>query len=50
MIYGSEGGVAALGGGLVLTEPSGRRGWSGAALLLAAMLLAQWRFKPTTAA
>lgn len=50
VIYSSEGLFSALGGWLVLNEQIGLRGWSGAALLLAAMLLAQWRFKPTTAA
>ena len=46
VIYSSEGLFSALGGWLVLGEQIGLRGWSGAALLLAAMLLAQWRFKP----
>lgn len=49
VIYSSEGLFSALGGWLVLDEQIGLRGWSGAALLLAAMLLAQWRFKPASA-
>lgn len=49
VIYSSEGLFSALGGWLVLNEQIGLRGWSGAALLLAAMLLAQWRFKPASA-
>jgi drug/metabolite transporter (DMT)-like permease len=43
IIYSSEGVFSALGGWLVLGEQIGLRGWNGAGLLLAAMLLAQWR-------
>lgn len=43
IIYSSEGVFSAIGGWLVLGEQIGLRGWSGAGLLLAAMLLAQWR-------
>ena len=50
VIYSSEGLFSALGGWLVLGEQIGLRGWSGAALLLAAMLLAQWRFKSASPA
>lgn len=43
VIYSSEGLFSALCGWLVLGEQIGLRGWLGALLLLAAMLLAQWR-------
>jgi drug/metabolite transporter (DMT)-like permease len=43
VIYSSEGLFSALCGWLVLGEQIGLRGWLGASLLLAAMLLAQWR-------
>ncbi len=43
VIYSSEGLFSALCGWLVLGEQIGLRGWLGAALLLTAMLLAQWR-------
>lgn len=43
VIYSSEGLFSALCGWLVLGEQIGLRGWFGAWLLLAAMLLAQWR-------
>lgn len=43
VIYSSEGLFSALCGWLVLGEQIGLRGWFGAGLLLAAMLLAQWR-------
>lgn len=43
VIYSSEGLFSALCGWLVLGEQIGLRGWLGAGLLLAAMLLAQWR-------
>ena len=46
VIYSSEGLFSALGGWMVLDEQIGLRGWFGATLMLAAMLLAQWRFKP----
>ena len=46
VIYSSEGLFSALCGWLVLGEQIGLRGWLGAGLLLAAMLLAQWRPAP----
>lgn len=49
IIYSSEGLFSALCGWWLLNEQIGLRGWSGAALLLAAMLLAQWRFQPEPA-
>lgn len=48
IIYSSEGVFSAIGGWLVLGESIGLRGWSGAGLLLAAMLLAQWQREPKT--
>lgn len=48
IIYSSEGVFSAIGGWLVLGESIGLRGWSGAGLLLAAMLLAQWQREPET--
>lgn len=50
VIYSSEGLFSALGGWIVFGEQLGLRGWSGALLMLAAMLLAQWRFKPASSA
>lgn len=50
VIYSSEGLFSALGGWIMLNEQIGLRGWGGALLLLAAMLLAQWRFKPAASA
>jgi len=48
IIYSSEGVFSALGGWLVLGESLGLRGWGGAGLLLAAMLLAQWQREPAS--
>ncbi len=50
VIYSSEGLFSALGGWIMLNEQIGLRGWGGALLLLAAMLLAQWRFQPAPSA
>jgi len=49
IIYSSEGLFSALCGWWLLGENIGLRGWSGAALLLAAMLLAQWQSLTTPA-
>jgi drug/metabolite transporter (DMT)-like permease len=46
VIYSSEGLVSAICGALVLGERIGLRGMVGGALMLAAMLLAQWRRLP----
>ncbi len=48
IIYSSEGLFSALCGWWLLGENIGLRGWSGAALLVAAMLLAQWRPRPAS--
>jgi len=51
IIYSSEGVFGALCGWWMLGESIGLRGWTGAALMLGAMLLAQWQFgKPNTSA
>lgn len=47
IIYSSEGVFSALCGWWLLGDDIGLRGWAGAGLMLAAMLLAQWRFGAT---
>jgi drug/metabolite transporter (DMT)-like permease len=43
VIYSSEGLFSALGGWVMLNEQLGLRGWLGALLICAAMVLAQWQ-------
>jgi drug/metabolite transporter (DMT)-like permease len=49
VIYSSEGLFSALGGWVVLNEQLGLRGWLGALLICAAMVLAQWQPEPAKA-
>lgn len=49
VIYSSEGLFSALGGWVMLNEQLGLRGWLGALLICAAMVLAQWQPEPAKA-
>lgn len=48
IIYSSEGVFSALCGWWLMGEQLGLRGWVGASLMVAAMVLAQWPFAPKT--